>query len=241
MLIFHDPIVEKIHKHLESVGLRTQILDSGLMDFEYDYPRIPLTGPSEGISDMGAMKVFDSSIDYLDIIKRKILEQSSFAPGGSSGLGVFEYTTWKMRFFLALPSSMTLGPLNLGTLTKILKQRFGSKVEDYIWSGFGKLTTLPPGTVYDDVTSILNSDKELKELMLRALLKEKVISVSVYSPKKKVEQSGGKESLAKVMITSEWKPQKDLFLDKHSLGSYERIAADLKGLITKLRYVLENY
>ena len=241
MLIFHDPVVEKIHKHLESLGLRTQVLDSGLMDFEYDYPRIPLTGPSEGTSNMGAMKISDSSIDYLDILKRKILERSSFAPGGSSGLGVFEYTTWKIRFFLSLPASMTLGPLNLGTLTKILKQRFGSKVEDYIWSGYGKLTTLPPGTVYDDVTSVLNSDKELKELMLRALLKEKVISVSVYSPKKKVEQSGGKESLAKVMITSEWKPQKDLFLDKHSLGSYERIAADLKGLITKLRYVLENY
>lgn len=241
MLIFHDPIVEKIHKHLESIGLRTQILESGLMDFEYDYPRIPLAGPSQGMSNMGAMKVSDSSIDYLDILKRKILEESSFAPGGSDGMGVFEYTTWKMRFFLTLPASISLGPLNLGTLTKILKGRFHSKVEDYVWSGFGKLTTLPPGTVYDDVTSVLNSDKELRELMLKSLLKEKIITVSVYSPKKKIEQTGAKESLAKVMITSDWKPQKDLFLDKYSLGAYERIAFDLKGIIKKLRYVLENY
>lgn len=241
MLIFHDPIVEKIHKHLESIGLRTQILESGLMDFEYDYPRIPLAGPSQGMSNMGAMKVSDSSIDYLDILKRKILEESSFAPGGSDGMGIFEYTTWKIRFFLTLPASISLGPLNLGTLTKILKGRFHSKVGDYIWSGFGKLTTLPPGTVYDDVTSVLNSDKELRELMLKSLLKEKVITVSVYSPKKKIEQTGAKESLAKVMITSDWKPQKDLFLDKYPLGAYERIAFDLKGIIKKLRYVLENY
>lgn len=230
MLIQHERIVEKIHKHLESFGMKTELL-----------PPLSIVGPSEGISVMGTMQVYDSNIDYIDIVNKKILEESSFAPGGFDGLGVFEYTTWKIRFFLTFPSTISLGPLNIGTLTKILKGRFHSKVEDYVWSGYGKLTTLPPGTVHDDVISVLNSDSKLRGLMMKSLLKEKVITISVCYPKKKIEQTGSKESSVKIMISSDWKTQKDLFIDEYVLETYERISVDLKSAIEKLKYVLKSY
>lgn len=230
MLIQQERIAEKIHKHLESIGMKTELL-----------PPLSIIGPSEGISVMGTMRVYDSNIDYVDIVKRKILEESSFAPGGFSGLGVFEYTTWKIRFFLTFPATISLGPLNIGTLTKILKGKFHSKVEDFVWSGYGKLTTLPPGMVHDDVISALNSDSKLRDLMMKLLLKEKVITISACNPKKKVEQTGTRESGVKIMISSDWKTQKDLFIDKYVLETYERISMDLKSAIEKLKYVLESY
>jgi hypothetical protein len=222
------------------------------MDFEYDYPRSSLDGPNPGIASRGVMKV-NGSIDYIDILKRKTVTKSEFAPGGMYGMGVAEGTMWKMRFFLSFPPEVNVGPLNIGTLTKILKGRFHSKVEDYIWDGYGKLTTLPPGMIPDDVIATLSSDKKLRELMMHALLKERVITVSVYKPKTKVnyeisqivkddsywyKYKPKKESHAKIVITSEWKGQKDIFIDKDTLEMYQRIASDIKTMVEKLRYHL---
>lgn len=241
-----------MHKHLSSLGLECRLIPDGTMDFEYDYPRSSLAGPNPGIASRGVMKTSDS-IDYIDILKRKTVTKSEFAPGAVYGMGIAEGTMWKLRFFISLPSEYTLGPLNFGTLTKILKGRMHSKVEDYIWSGYGKLTTLPPGMVQDDVIAVLTADKRLRELMLHALLKERVITVSVYKPKVKVDYEKAqianddsywfkykpkKESYAKVVITSEWKTEKDLFIDKETLEAYQRIAADTKEVIEKLRYHL---
>ena len=230
MLLIQEKIADKIHKHLESLGMKTEMLSP-----------LSVIGPSEGASTMGAMQVYHSSIDYVDIVRRKVIEESSFAPGGLNGLGVIEYTAWKLRFFLKIPPVSSLGPLNISTITKVLKGRFHSKVEDFVWSGYGKLTTLPPGIVHDDVIAVLNSDSELRTLMMDSLLKEKIITISAYSHKIDIEQTGEKQSLARLIISSDWKPQKSLFIDEHVLQTYERIATDVKGAIEKLRYVLENY
>jgi hypothetical protein len=126
-------------------------------------------------------------------------------------------------------------------------------VEDFIWSGYGRLTTLPPGMVQDDVMAVLNADKRLRELMMHALLKEQIISVSAYAPKAKVDYEKAqiakddsywfkykpkKESHAKVVISSEWKSEKDVYVDKETLEAYQRIAADIKSTIVKLQYHL---
>jgi hypothetical protein len=240
VLILQDPFIDKIHKHLESVGMKTEILPSGSMDFEYDNPRNSLSGPSQGIASMGSMRVLDGPITYLEVLKRKILEESDFAPGGSYGMGVYEYTTWKLRFFLSLPATIRLGPLNIGTISNVLKGKLHSKVEDFVWNGFGKLTTLPPGIVRDDMIAVLNSDQTLRELMMKSLVKEKIITISVYSPKKTREQTGGYQSFAKVVIASDWKPQHDLLIDKNTVETYQRIATNVKNTVAVLRYVLEN-
>ncbi|HWP78813.1 MAG TPA: hypothetical protein VNL34_04095 [Candidatus Nitrosotenuis sp.] len=249
-----EKVAKKLHKHLSSLGLECKLIPDGTMDFEYDYPRSSLVGPTPGIASRGVMKVNDV-IDYIDILKRKTVTKSEFAPGGFYGMGVAEGTTWKLRLFLSFPSEYTLGPLNFGTLTKILKGRFHSKVEDYIWSGYGKLTTLPPGMIQDDVIAVLDADKKLRELLMHALLKERIITVSVYKPKAKVDYEKAqiakddsywfkykpkKESHAKIVITSEWKPEKDLFIDKETLEAYRRIASNIKETVEKLRYHLTN-
>lgn len=247
-----DKIAKKIHKHLISLGLDCKLLPDGMMDFEYDYPRSSLDGPNPGIASRGVMKVNDS-IDYIDILKRKTVTKSEFAPGGMYGMGIAEGTTWKLRYFISFPESTKVGPLNIGTLTKILKGRFSSKVEDFMWDGYGKLTTLPPGLIQDDIIAVLNSDKKLNDLLMKSLLKERIITVSVYAPKTKVsyeylkivkddsywyKYKPKKESHAKILITSEWKSQKDLFVDKETLEMYQRIASNIKKMVEKLSYHL---
>lgn len=247
-----EKITKKLHKHLTSLGLECKLLPDGMMDFEYDYPRSSLDGPNPGIASRGVLKIVDS-IDYIDVLKRKTVTKSEFAPGGLYGMGVAEGTMWKLRYFLSFPSEYDLGPLNFGTLTKVLKGRFHSKVDDFLWNGYGKLTTLPPGMVADDVIGVLDADKRLRDMMLHALIKEHTISVSVYQPKAKVnyeisqivkddsywyKYKPKKESHAKIVITSEWKTQKDLFIDELTLQTYQRIATDIKSTVERLRYHL---
>lgn len=247
-----DKVAKKLHKHLSSLGIECQLIPDGTMDFEYDYPRSSLDGPNPGIASRGVIRT-NGGIDYIDILKRKTVTKSEFAPGGFYGMGVAEGTTWKLRFFLSFPKEVKIGPLKIGTLTKILKGRFRSKVEDFIWDGYGKLTTLPPGMISDDVIASLNADARLHELMMHTLLKERVVTVSVYKPKTKVnyeisqivkddsywyKYKPKKESHAKVVITSEWKGQKDLFIDKETLEMYQSIASNIKSMVDKLRYHL---
>lgn len=248
-----DKVVGKVYKHLVSLGLNCELLPYGTMDFAYDYPRVSLGGPVEGEANRGSMKVNEGNFDYLDIVKRKTVSRSEFAPGSVYGMGIAEGVTWKIRYFLSFPSNYKLGPLKIGTLTKILRGRFSSKVEDYIWNGYGRLTTLPPGMVYDDVVAALDADKELHELMKKSLLKEHTITVSVYSPKKSVDYESlenasedsiwykykpKKESNAKIMITSDWKGQKGLFLDKTTLDTYRLISKIIKNTVKRLEYHL---
>jgi hypothetical protein len=237
-----EKVAKKLHKHLSSLGLECKMIPDGTMDFEYDYPRSSLDGPNPGVASRGVFKVADG-VDYIDLLKR----------GGFYGMGIAEGTMWKLRYFLSFPSEYELGPLNFGTLTKILKGRLHSKVEDFIWSGYGKLTTLPPGMVADDVIAALTADKKLHELMMHALLKEQVVTISVYKPKAKVDYEISrivkddsywykykpkKESHAKIVITSEWKTQKDLFIDPQTLEAYRRIGETIKATVERLKYHL---
>jgi len=250
-----EKLVMKLEKHLKSKGLDCSILPDGTMDFEYDYPRVPLDGPVEGIASRGVMKVNNCDIDFLDVVKQKKICASGLAPGGIYGMGVNEATTWKIRFFMSFPPTLKIGPLKIGTITKIEKGAFHSKVEDYIWNGYGKLTTLPPGMVYDDVMGALEEDKKLRELMMKCLLKEVKVTVDVYTPKRKVEYDHlqyvrddsiwyrfkpKKESYAKILITSGWKPQKDLFIDETTIQMYKRIATNIKKAVERVRYHLEQ-
>lgn len=250
-----EKIVKKLHKHLNSKGMDCTVLPNGTMDYEYDYPRVTLEGPVEGIASRGSMKIENLDIDFLDVLKRKTLTKSLMAPGGGFGMGIAEGTTWKLRFFLSFPATTTIGPLKIGTLTKITKGRFSSKVKDFIWNGYGKLTTLPPGMVRDDVIGMLNQDEKLRELMMQILLKERTITVDVYRPKTHVEFESlknvkddsiwsaykpKKESHAKVVISTDWKSQKDLFIDQNTVVMYDRIANVVKKAVEALKYHLNK-
>jgi hypothetical protein len=91
---------------------------------------------------------------------------------------------------------------------------------------------------------------------MHALLKEQIITVSVYKPKAKVDYEISrivkddsywykykpkKESHAKIVITSEWKTQKDLFMDPQTLEAYQRIGQTIKDTVEKLKYHLVKH
>jgi len=153
--------------------------------------------------------------------------------GGHVGMGVHKHSWYKLRFILSFPKTINLGPLDMGTITTIQKGLVHSKVQEFIWSGYQKLTTLPPGLVRDNVSDELNQDQKLRILMTRYLLKEKTIKVSRYVPKNK---SVKKDS--KIIIESQWKIQRDLKINAETFDMYERIAEDIKRKVDELKYHL---
>jgi len=250
-----EKVAMKLEKHLNSNGLSCSLLDDGTMDFEYDYPRDSLEKPIEGISSRGVMSVQDAGFDYLDILKHKTISDVPVTTGSPYGDWYKEGILWRFRFFLCFPPKTTIGPLNIGTLTKVMKGRLHSKIEDFIWNGYGKLTTLPPGLIRDNVMESLSENKRLRELMMNCLLKEKTIKISVYRPKTKVnyeelkklskdswayKYKPKKESNAKIVMTSSWKPQKLLFLDKDTIEMYSIIGKTIKQMVETLKYHLEE-
>ena len=237
LLLITDPVLEKIQKHFEGLGLKSSIVDEKL-DFERDYKEVHLMEGKNGIGTAGSLRLEDSPIDYLHIIKKQEYAKCDFAVGGHVGMGVHIHSWYKIRFFLSFPESIKLGPFDMGTLTTIKKGLLHSEVESFIWNGYQKLTTLPPGLVRDNVADALYSDKKLKQLMMKCLLKERIITVSRYSPTISKGVTA-KSTNSKVKIESTWKLQKDLFMDKDTLNMYEILAGIVKSTVNTLKYHLK--
>lgn len=236
MLQSVDPVVEKFQEHLKQLGLNSSI-ETEKFDFESDYLDIRLLGSMDGIGTAGTLKPIDSPIDYINIVKKQELARCDYAVGGFAGMGVHLHSWWKLRFFLSFPEFITIGPFNMGTLTTVKKKLFQSKVEDFMWSGYTKLTTLPPGLIRDDVSVALLSDQILRQLMMKCLLNERTVYVSRYSPKQKKDNMFDTHS--KIVIESSWKLQKDLFFDNDTLEMYKKIAEIVKSTVYTLRYHLK--
>lgn len=234
MLQSIDPVLEKFQTHLKELGLNSKMLPERL-DFECDFADSRLLGTTDGTGVVGSLKLIDSPIDYVQIIKKQKLEKCDYAVGGFAGMGIHLHSWWKVRFFLSFPAFMEIGPFNMGTITTIKKKFFQSEVEDFIWSGYVKLTTLPPGLIRDDVSAALQSDPMLRKLMMYCLLKERTIIVSRYSPK---QDAHALITNSKIVIESAWKLQKDIFMNLDTLDMYERMAEIIKSTVHDLRYHL---
>ena len=230
-----EPVLEKFQTHLRELGLNSRTIDYKL-DFECDFIDSHVLGSSDGIGTVGSLKLIDSPIDYVQLIKKQKIEKCDYAAGGFAGMGVHTHSWWKIRFLLSFPSFIEIGPFDMGTITTIKKKFFQSEVENFIWSGYVKLTTLPPGLIRDDVSVALQSDKMLTKLMMQCLLKERTILISRYSPK----QNTSPITNSKIIIESSWKLQKDLFIDLYTLDMYERMAEIIKSMVYDLRYHLRT-
>jgi len=231
-----DPVLEKFQIHLRELGLNSRIVDDKL-DFECDFNDSYVLGNGDGIGTVGSLKLMDSPIDYVQLIKKQKIEKCDYAVGGFAGMGVHTHSWWRIRFLLSFPSFVEIGPFDMGTITTIKKKFFQSEVEDFIWSGYVKLTTLPPGMIRDDVSAALQSDKMLNKLMMQCLLKERTILISRYSPKPNTFAS---LTNSKIIIEPSWKLQKDLFIDLSTLDMYERMAEIIKSMVYDLRYHLRT-
>jgi hypothetical protein len=163
------------------LGLKSSIVDEKL-DFELDYKDVHFMDGKNGMGTAGTLKLEDYTIDYLHILKKQEYAKCDFAVGGHVGIGVRINSWYKTRFFLSFPESIKLGPFDRGTLTAIKKGLLRSEVESFVWNGYQKLTTLPPGLVRDNVADALYSDQRLKQLMMKCLLNERTIIVLRYSP-----------------------------------------------------------
>lgn len=229
-----DPRIKKLEKSLRDYGLKTSIPDSPL-DFENDYIAARVLGNTTGMGSVGTIRIHNSPISYLNIIKKQEMAKCDFVAGGYAGMGVHLHFWFKLRFFLSFPN-ITIGPLNMGTLTNIKKNLFRSMVESYCWNGYQKLTTLPPGLVLDNVGESLDENKTIRQLMTKCLLKERVIRISRYDP----QTTKSLRTNSKVVIESHWKLQKDLLLDGDTIQMYVLIAETIKSTIHNLRYHLTD-
>ena len=237
LLLMTDRVLDKIQKHFEELGLKSSVIDEKL-DYELDYKDIHLMDGKNGMGTAGSLRLDNSPINHLHIVKKQEYAKCDFAVGGHVGMGVHIHSWWKMRFFISFPESIKLGPFDMGTLTTIKKGLLHSKVESFIWNGYPKLTTLPPGLIRDDVSNALYSDKNLQQLMMKCLLKEGTIIISRYSsiPSNEIKT---KSTNSKIKIETQWKLQKDLYIDKDTLDMYERLAGIVKSTVNSLKYHLK--
>ena len=234
MLISVDPILKKMQDRFREYGFTTSIPKDKL-DFEHDYRDSVLMGSESGIGNLGTLCVDNSAISYINILKKQEMAKCNFAVGGYAGMGVHLHSWLKLRFFLSFPTNLNIGPLKMGTITTIKKGLFKSEVEDYEWSGYQKLTTLPPGILLDNVADALDNN-ELKKLMKKGLLRERIVFVSRYEPKTKLK---GTITNSNIVVESKWKLQKDTFPDMDTIKMYETIAKILRQTIQKLQYHLK--
>ena len=234
MLILTEPIMDEIQKHFKDHGIASSIPRQRL-DFESDYLNTIFLGAKDGISSAGSLKLENSPIDYIHIIKKQEYARCDYVLGSHVGMGIHKHAWWKMRFFLTFPESIRIGPFDIGTISTIRKGLFNSKVESFMWNGYQKLTTLPPGLVRDNVVDPLNQDPRLKELMIKCLLRERVIKISRYSPRHK---SKAFKTNSKIVIESKWKLQSDLFVNDDTIEMYEKMAKIVKQTINNLKYHL---
>ena len=233
--LVNDPILEKVQKHFEHLGIQSSISDEKL-DFESGYVDSYMMEGKDGICTAGSLKLYNSPIDYLHLVKKQEYAKCDFAVGGHVGMGVHLHSWWKMRFFLSFPVPLNLGPFDMGTITTVKKGLLHSEVESFVWSGYPKLTTLPPGLVRDNVAEALDSNEALKKSMIKNLLKERTIIVSRFSP----SQTGLNIKTGSIVkIESQWKLQKDLFIDKDTLSMYEMLASTVKTVVNSLKYHLQ--
>lgn len=228
-----EPVLGKFQKHFDSNGLSTSLVEKKL-DFEMDYLDSSSLGNTNGIGNVGTLRIFDSPIDYVNIIKKQECVKCNFASGGFAGMGVHLHSWWKVRFFLSFPEYIKLGPFGIGTISTIKKGLLKSKLESFEWSGYPKLTTLPPGLIRDNVAEVLFTE-QLKKLIKESLLNERTIFISRYSPPK---EKRGLPTGSKIIIHSSWKLQKELFLNKSTIEMYEKIAEEVKKTINELKYHL---
>jgi len=227
-------MLERMQNHLKGLGLQSSSVEKKL-DFESDFLSADFLGTTNGIGNLGTLRVYDSPIDYINIVKKQELVNCDFVAGGFAGMGIHLHSWWKIRFFITFPETITLGPFDIGTISTIKKSLFHSELENYVWSGYQKLTTLPPGIIHDNVADTLYQDELLKKLIRKGLLKERVILISRYTPPK---EEKGISTNSKIVISSSWKLQKDIFVDKPTIEMYERIAEIVKTKINTLKYHL---
>lgn len=233
-LLSYDPILEKVQKHLMKYGIKSTVSENKL-DFESDYSDISRLGVKDGIGNVGALKLENSPIDYIQIIKKQEYANCNFAVGSHVGMGIHKHSWWKMNFFLAFSDSIKIGPFDIGTISTIKKGLFHSEIEDFMWNGYPKLTTLPPGLVRDNVVEPLDQNQRLRQLMTKCLLRERIITISRYEPR---HESDAIITNSKMVIKSKWKLQKDLFVDNYTIEMYEKMAEIIKKTVNNLKYHL---
>lgn len=233
-LLSYDPTLEKIQQHLMKYGIKSTVSENKL-DFESDNSDISLLGMKDGIGNAGTIKLENSPIDYIQIIKKQEYANCGFAVGSHVGMGVHKHTWWKMNFFLAFSDSIKIGPFDIGTISTIKKGLFHSVIENFVWNGYPKLTTLPPGLVRDNVVESLDQNQRLRQLMSKCLLGERIITISRYEPR---HESDAITTNSKIIIKSKWKLQKDLFVDHDTIEMYERMAEIVKKTVNNLKYHL---
>lgn len=233
-LVRYEPILEKVQSNLLDCGISSSINEERL-DFEDDFLDISFLKNRDSVGNSGSLMLKNSPIDYIQILKKQELVKCDYAIGSHVGMGMHRHAWWKMRYFLAFPDSIHLGPLSIGTIATIKKGRFRTTLEEYVWNGYQKLTTLPPGIIRDNVVEPLNADQRLRQLITKLLIKERKIIISRYSPKK---ESKLKQTNCKIVIESKWKTHNEFLPDKDTLEMYETMAEIIKKTVNDLKYHL---
>lgn len=87
-----DPVLEKIQKHFEHLGIQSSVSNEKL-DFESGYVDSYMMEGKNGICTVGSLKLYNSSIDYLHLVKKQEYAKCDFAVGGQRACNRTVYET----------------------------------------------------------------------------------------------------------------------------------------------------
>ncbi|MBL7015517.1 MAG: hypothetical protein ISR79_04025, partial [Nitrosopumilus sp.] len=87
ILLRIEPELESLRVHLKKHGLDSSISEQRL-DFEADYVDTIFLGTNDGIGNAGTLKVKNSPIDYIQVIKKQELTKCDYVMGSHVGMGV---------------------------------------------------------------------------------------------------------------------------------------------------------
>lgn len=229
MQVQRDSILDRFRLHLNTIGVDSNALEPGSIDIDKEF-RQKVQGYT-GTMNVGTLRIFSKNIDYINIIEGLEYHVGSKSYGRYSRSERVE-DLWQVRYFLQTDKQGKLAPMDVFTESRIEKGFMHSRVVDVAWKGSGKMTTLPSHIQNDDLLEKLNSDQQLKTMLLQNLNKEKTVRAKAYTPKKKDDE----EWKDYVVIFGDWRDSKDLFVGKECFDMYDRIAYIIKEMISSLKY-----
>lgn len=223
-----DNTLDRYQLHLNNVGIDCSALVPGTIDVDHEF-RQKVQGHT-GTMNVGSFKVFSKNIDYINLIERLEYDEGSKSYGRYSR-SEHVADQWQVRYFMQTDKQGKLAPLDVFTESRIEKGFMNSRVVDAIWKGSGKMTTLPAHIQNDDLLEKLNSNQQLKKMLLQHLVSEKTVRIKTYAPK-----STDEDWKDYVVIFGDWRDSKNLFVSKECFDMYDTIAQIIRDMISSLKY-----
>jgi hypothetical protein len=225
-----DRARHELHTHLSRMGVEGTIIEPGALDFDYDYPYLDLDMPASGATSLGSIRLHGYAVDIVNIVREKYYEVGHLGFGGDYGPQEYVGSGWYLRFFVTHYDEWETQPtpelteFHLIAKPKVEKGFMSTKVVNYAWESANNAHRT---RIEEAVLDQLNSDRNLRPVLLRELSGEGSITLRAYRPKKTPKQTGAEPSYAVMLLHGGLRKKKNIFISRNCLDMYNALAEQI--------------